>query len=88
MSAISFMFLILKNKDRTTPGLTWREKIQTRTQIHPAWFESLENSIIGDFDHPRVGGIMDTVSFRDFQLLSIFERIKIPIYLRWGQIFE
>jgi hypothetical protein len=75
-------------EEKERASFDWREKLLAKTGIHPQWLADLELSAAGDFDAPKVGGIIDIQACEFSWLLPfVTSQVKhLPIYIYWGAI--
>ncbi|KAJ6586080.1 hypothetical protein B0H19DRAFT_1250808 [Mycena capillaripes] len=94
LGQISMYILLHISAENTGGDAQWRTRVQKTANIHPSWWDLLEQSAAGDFQVPRIGGILDlrlpsntSVPFCPLNLLFgyIIERkLPMPLYIRWG----
>lgn len=87
IAAVTLMLLLLRERELLIKDFRWRDKVLSKTQIHPQWLAALESSAAGDFSLQRVGGIIDlkTCEFRG--ILHLITELPLDLYLCWG-IYE
>jgi hypothetical protein len=77
----------------------WRKDICEKAKVHPAWFNNLELSVVGDLKIPRRGAIINFTNpglphatipeprYLDFHIkYIILADMPIPLYINWGKI--
>jgi hypothetical protein len=87
MGALSFMVLAFRHLE--VNGLLdfdWRSKLAETARIHTAWIGCLEDSLLFNFNEPRVGGIIFVNDWRFTGILPLFQCVNMPIILCWGRI--
>ncbi|KAF7369714.1 hypothetical protein MVEN_00302900 [Mycena venus] len=96
------MFLYLYKRNSEKEGWeNWRKRVCERANLEEAWLTAVEDSAIGDFTIPRIGGILDLglppntdpISVRrtelDFLVGAIItDHLPMPLYVRWGTISD
>jgi hypothetical protein len=88
MAALTLMLLIMDDLTTRKENFKWRDTVLQKTGIHPQWLAELEKSVVGDFDSPRVGGIINFTTCEFQWLLPLFSSFKMPIYLYWGPVID
>jgi hypothetical protein len=87
MASISFMLIVLEFQEKQSQVFNWRDQVLARSGIHYQWLADLESSAVGDFDAPKVGGIIDMETCQFKSLIPLLRKAKnMPIYLHWGAI--
>jgi len=85
MASISFMLILMEAQEKVSPNFNWHENILGRSGIHYQWLTELESSAVGDFNLPRVGGIIELETCEFKALLPLLRKAKnMPLYLYWG----
>ncbi|KAF7335735.1 hypothetical protein MVEN_02229200 [Mycena venus] len=96
------MFLYLYKRNSEKEGWdNWRKRVCEQANLEEAWLTAVEDSAIGDFTIPRIGGILDLslppktdpISVRrtelDFLVGAIItDHLPMPLYVRWGIISD
>ncbi|KAF7324372.1 hypothetical protein MVEN_02646800 [Mycena venus] len=97
-----FLPLIGQKRNSEKEGWeNWRKRVCERANLEEAWLTAVEDSAIGDFTIPRIGGILDLglppntdpISVRrtelDFLVGAIItDHLPMPLYVRWGTISD
>ena len=87
MGALSYMVLAFRHLEvNGRLDFDWRLKLAETVGVHTAWIGRLEDSLLFNFNEPRVGGIILLKDWRFTGMLPLFRCIKMPAILCWGRI--
>lgn len=85
MASLSLMLILMRWKESVSPNFVWRDEVLKKSGIHYQWLADLESSPVGDFDAPRVGGIIHWNNCDFKWMLPHMSRARnMPLYIRWG----
>ena len=87
MAALSFMLVLMGWQEQLKgDGFDWHAIVFSNTSIHPQWLADLEMSVVGNYNTPRVGGIINFAKSEILWMLPTIRKLNMPLYLHWGHI--
>jgi hypothetical protein len=86
MATVTFLLIILNDREVTVQGFRWREKVLHKTGIHHQWLSALELSVVEDLSLASVGGIINFEQCEYKNVIPLLAKANLDIYLCWGDI--
>jgi hypothetical protein len=81
LALITYGLLFVHRLEKS--GTNWKRTLIETHQIHPQMIDDVESSVCGDFNAPRLGGIINPQFLRS-DTVDLLRQVNAPVFLYWG----